>query len=359
MKMLIIENDFNDLKKSRVPLGNYLEQNGFDVKYACPNPKGEGIIHIPMSRNTLSLVSLFKSIKILNSSVRGSNTTIIMSFRFIPNVLNYLNSFFNKDIKRIGVITGLGYAFTNSSNLVVFLKGRLIKLFYRIASGRLKIVSQNSEDLEDLAIYNGEVILGSGVQDSSNYKFSHFHTNTLKLIFVGRLLKSKGLFKAIEIFKEIKVRRPDTILTIAGSIDVDNPDSIGKEQLDNLIVEEGINYLGYVNDLNQIYSKSNVLLFPSIYREGVPRVIIESLLHGLTIVTLNMPGCKETIRNNGFLVENSHSTSDIVEYLSNLSSDELVRNNRESKTLFKEFFSADVIYPKYLKLLKEINLDCF
>ena len=62
-------------------------------------------------------------------------------------------------------------------------------------------------------------------------------------------------------------------------------------------------YLSYVDNIQSVYSNCDILLFPSFYREGVPRVIIESLSYGLTVITMDMPGCRETINKNGILVK--------------------------------------------------------
>lgn len=353
MKILIVENGFSDLKKSRIPLGKYFQSLGNEVYYACPDPEENGIRSISMSRNSLALVQLFQGCGRLINIEKEHSIEAVLSFRFIPNVLSYLASFRNVGVKRVAVITGLGYAFISTSNsLSAVFQRILIKLFYRIASSRIQIIAQNPDDLSELGIVNGDVVLGSGMKNSPVILENTFQNDHIKLLYVGRLLKSKGIHTAIEIFEILKSRSTIVSLTIAGKLDVDNPDSLSYAELKQLRNKEGVNYLGYVNNIDSVYKECNVLLFLSIYREGVPRVILESLKNGLTIITKDMPGCKETVRGNGFLMGDNDSVLEVVNFISNLSMKELLENQRRSVELFNNKFSAEVIYPQYLEKLR-------
>jgi glycosyltransferase involved in cell wall biosynthesis len=352
MRILIIENGFNDLKKSRLPLGSYFQFAGNEVLYACPDPKVEGVYRVPMSRNSLAPIQLLNGQRTLVNIEKSNSIDAVLSFRFIPNVLNYFASFRNGGIKRVAVITGLGYAFITSNNSISStIHCALIKLFYRIAARRIQIIAQNPDDLADLGVRNGEVILGSGVKSIDSNLEVENEQSFIKLLYVGRLLKSKGVLTAIEIFEELRIRIDHVTLTLAGIIDEENPDSITEAELLQLKNKEGVSYLGFVSNMEPVYKQCNVLLFPSIYREGVPRVIIESLMYGLTIVTREMPGCKETVKGNGFLINENSTVSEAVDYLANLNSSNILENQKRSVDLFINTFSADVIYPQYLEKL--------
>ena len=273
---------------------------------------------------------------------------MVLSFRFIPNVLNYLASFRNCDVKRVSVITGLGFAFiTENNSIVAIVQRTLIRIFYRLASKRVQIIAQNPDDLVDLGVKNGIVVLGSGVERSDPKANQVINTDSLKLLYVGRLLKSKGINTTISIFEKLKSRNISVSLTIAGTIDKDNPDSITETELLELKSKVGVKYLGFVSDMDSVYKECNVLLFPSTYREGVPRVILEALKYGLTIVTRDMPGCKETINGNGYLICEEEGANRAIEYLLSLDSKKIIENSRKSKELFESTFCADIIYPQY------------
>ena len=64
-----------------------------------------------------------------------------------------------------------------------------------------------------------------------------------------------------------------------------------------------------------------------------------------------MAGCRETVRGNGFLMNDVCLDSGLMEYLSKLSPEKLSMNHEKSIELFKEVFSSEVIFPQYLTLL--------
>lgn len=351
--VLIIENGYDDLIRTRKPLGTYFQSFGNEVYYACPNPKDETVHNISMSRNSLAPIQLIRGYKALYNLESDFYIETVLSFRLIPNVLNYLASFRHKQIKRVAVITGLGYAFIATNTSIRFVIQRiLIKWFYRIASKRIHILAQNPNDLIDLGVKNGEVVLGSGIEDFDTNTKKTLFSDSIKLLYVGRLLWSKGINTAIEIFEDLRSRDSSVTLTIAGEIDKYNPDSLTEDELIQLKNQEGVNYLGFVNNVDSVYEECNVLLFPSTYREGVPRVILESLKAGLTIVTRDMPGCKETVIENGFLMKENNTTEQVVNYLFSLTPSMLLENQKKSVELFKSKFCSEVIYPQYLEKLK-------
>lgn len=347
--ILIVENLEKDLRSSRMPLGDFLKSHGYTIEYTCPSNNSDGIHHLPILRNKLTINLLRKGLKKILLLEKQYDIDIILSFRLVPNILNFLSSYIRRKKTRILVITGLGVVFTQSNqSLKNKIIRRIIKRFYSLASKRLILISQNQDDLKDLGI-NGHIINGSGVSPlNSNCKVD---SKELNLLYAGRLLKTKGIIETFNIFQKLKEIQPNTKLTIAGEIDLQNPDSISYNELEVIKNTRGVKFLGYVDDLNPVYSSCNVLLFLSTYREGVPRVIIEALKFGLTVITYNLPGCKNTINENGLLIEpySENEANSVIQYLASLNIDSLRVNSINSYSLFENHFSLEKIYPEYLK----------
>jgi N,N'-diacetylbacillosaminyl-diphospho-undecaprenol alpha-1,3-N-acetylgalactosaminyltransferase len=76
-------------------------------------------------------------------------------------------------------------------------------------------------------------------------------------------------------------------------------------------LKRDVHWLGHRSDIPSILSISDIFVLPSIYREGIPRVLLEAAAMKLPIVTTNSPGCKEVVENgvNGFLVPAHDSTA--------------------------------------------------
>lgn len=347
MRILIIENGYRDLVKSRYPLADFFISKGHLVFYTCPNPpKNSGIYDLNISRNKFSLFSFIKCLKNLVEIENKESIDTILSFRLTSNILNYFSSFIGKKKNRTAVITGLGYAFVYNTSKYKFMKS-IISFFYKMAEKRIKIIAQNPDDLLDLGLSKSKVIFGSGITKPSSIINNKNKSKHLKLLYVGRLLKSKGVERAIDTYKNVRKFNSKIKLIIAGDIDSENPDSISISYLDEIKNIEGVEYLSHVDKMQEVYLNCDILLFPSIYREGVPRAIIEALSFGLSIITTNMPGCKETISNNGVIVKNDFVVES-TKYIISLSKENLKDNSLESLKLFDSKFSNKLIFPQYL-----------
>jgi glycosyltransferase involved in cell wall biosynthesis len=116
----------------------------------------------------------------------------------------------------------------------------------------------------------------------------------LRLLYVGRLARGKGLFDLLDVVERIG----DVNVRIAG----DGPLS---DTLETEIADRGlpIELLGYRDDVPDLLSWADLLVLPS-YREGTPRVITEALAAGCPVVSTNIAGIPEQVVNGetGYLV---------------------------------------------------------
>ena len=89
---------------------------------------------------------------------------------------------------------------------------------------------------------------------------------------------------------------------MVGWID-ENPDAIGKAELDSWVKAGTIDFLGKLADVKPAITNSSVYVLPS-YREGTPRTVLEAMAMGRPVITTDAPGCRETLVDgyNGFLV---------------------------------------------------------
>jgi len=105
-------------------------------------------------------------------------------------------------------------------------------------------------------------------------------------------------------------------------------------------------FLGKRKDISSILSGSDIYIYPSYYREGIPRSILEALSIGLPILTTNTPGCNLTVNEgvNGYLFEPG-SSDEILRVITQLlkEKDLLLSKAEASRTLAVKRFSMDVI----------------
>ncbi|MDB0180253.1 glycosyltransferase family 1 protein [Acinetobacter baumannii] len=252
-----------------------------------------------------STYQLIRKIKIIKPD-------IVFSYFAKPVIYGTLAASFAKVPHVIGMLEGLGYTFTaqpeGQSGKTKLIRNIQV-LLYRLALPRLDdMIFLNPDDENDLihtyALPVKKVhILGGIGLDLKEYCYSPAPVEPVNFLFIGRLLKEKGIFEFINAIRKVKNKYPDTKFTILGGLDTQNMGALSKSQLDELIAEGLFEYPGHVSNVKDWIANSSVFVLPS-YREGVPRSTQEAMAIGRPVITTDVPGCRETVVDglNGFLV---------------------------------------------------------
>lgn len=119
-------------------------------------------------------------------------------------------------------------------------------------------------------------------------------------IFVGRLVKDKGINELIAAFQQLQ--NQNIKLLLVGDFE-NHLDPLATETLKAIENNKSIISTGYQNDVRPYFSISNALVFPS-YREGFPNVVMQAGAMGLPSIVTNINGCNEIIieNENGFII---------------------------------------------------------
>ncbi|WP_445659681.1 glycosyltransferase family 4 protein [Acinetobacter baumannii] len=265
-----------------------------------------------LSRGGLNPFADIASTYELIRKIKKIKPDIVFSYFAKPVIYGTLAASFAKVPRIIGMLEGLGYTFTAQPEGQTS-KTKLIRniqvLLYRLAFPRLHdMIFLNSDDEKDLIhAYTLPVkkvhILGGIGLDLKYYSYSPAPLDPVNFLFIGRLLKEKGIFEFIDAIKIIKHKYPNTKFTILGGLDTQNMGALSKSQLDELIAEDLFEYPGHVSNVKDWIANSSVFVLPS-YREGVPRSTQEAMAIGRPVITTDVPGCRDTVENgvNGFLV---------------------------------------------------------
>jgi len=259
------------------------------------NPLGDII-------NTYKLVKLLKVI----------SPDIVFSYFSKPVIFGTLAAVMAGVKRRIGMLEGLGYVFTERPEGVA-LKGRLLKFIqvflYRVSFPFLeRLIFLNKDDPVDLVekykikVSKVSVLGGIGL-NLSNYPYTVPPVEPISFIFVGRLLAEKGVNEFIQAARLVKRKSPSTRFVMLGGLDESNPGGLTSNGVRALISEGLVDHRGHVDDVAGWLASSSVFVLPS-YREGVPRSTQEAMAIGRPVITTDVPGCRETVIDglNGFIV---------------------------------------------------------
>lgn len=121
-------------------------------------------------------------------------------------------------------------------------------------------------------------------------------------VFVGRVVRDKGINELVSAFSRLHKNYPDTRLLLVGPAE-DDLDPILPETRKMIEEERAIVSVGSQKDVRPYYEESDVLVFPS-YREGFPNVVIEAGAMGLPSIVTDINGSREIIEDgvNGVIV---------------------------------------------------------
>jgi glycosyltransferase involved in cell wall biosynthesis len=122
------------------------------------------------------------------------------------------------------------------------------------------------------------------------------------VITVTRMTRQKGIPTLLEAAALVHEARPGVRFLLVGPRESEGPLAIAQADIDRHAPY--VTAIGPRSDVPALLGVADVFAFPTEYREGVPRVLLEAALGGLPIVTTSMPGCCDVIRDgwNGFVV---------------------------------------------------------
>lgn len=209
----------------------------------------------------------------------------------------------------VSAVSGLGVMFS-SEKLSLYARGILAVLRYSHHRKGVAAIFQNGEDRKlflDHHIISEEQIYftkGSGINLKDFAYIADSDGNKVNVIFTARMVKEKGmetLIDAAEILRKDYENKAE--FWLCGGLS-NNPKAIKEHELRALCDDKYIKWLGHRTDVRELLMKSHIVAFPSYYREGVPKSLIEASAIGRPIVTTNSVGCKDVVEDgiNGYLI---------------------------------------------------------
>lgn len=149
-------------------------------------------------------------------------------------------------------------------------------------------------------------------------------------IFIGRLVRDKGINELVDAFVRLNSQWPKTRLLLVGPYE-ENLDPLSPETLSAININEAIQCVGTQNDVRPWLAASDVFVFPS-YREGFPNVVIEAGAMGLPSIVTDINGSREIIEDgkNGVIIP-SHDENALY-----MAMDSFISNPKNVKRLAQQ-----------------------
>jgi glycosyltransferase involved in cell wall biosynthesis len=204
----------------------------------------------------------------------------------------------------VSAVSGLGFVFV-AKGIKAAIRRWLVNRLYGMALGHrnLRVIFQNSDDLACLArlVHLSDrkvtMIRGSGA-DLSQYRVTPLPTGVPVVLLAARLLIDKGVrefVQSAQILRQRGLSAQDVRFVIVGTPDLANPHSLHPDELAQWAEEGAVELWGHRSDMPQVMAAAHLVVLPSYYGEGLPKVLIEAAACGRVVVTTDHPGCRDAI----------------------------------------------------------------
>ncbi|WP_020568302.1 glycosyltransferase family 4 protein [Neolewinella persica] len=280
---------------------------------------------------------------------------IAFTFTAKPNIYGSFATQYTK-VMAVPTINGLGNTFIRF-NLTQLIMRKLYKSAFKYTS---KVIFQNPDDrnlfLEKSIVKKEQCLLsnGSGVNLETFRAKNNKIGRPLAFLLSARLVREKGIFEYLKAARRLNRKGVAANFYVLG-LPSNNPSSIRISELEEYTMAGDIDYLGHTDKMSEELDKVDVLVLPSYYREGVPRVLLEGLAKGLPIITTDSVGCRETIIDgkNGVMIEprNTDALVKAIEVMIDSSEEELQEMGRQSRLLAEDKFDVNKVVAIYRSLL--------
>lgn len=210
----------------------------------------------------------------------------------------------------VNAFGGLGCVFTSGGMQCRVLRiGLRIGLRTALALPHSRVVLQTAHDRERLIrekiIGRDQTMVIRGVGVDTAAFTPQPETDGAPLVLLAcRMLWDKGVGEFVRAATLLKEQGSTARFVLVGRTDPANPHAISEGQLLSWQQKDLVEWWGHRDDMPQVLAAAWIVVLPTFYGEGVPKILLEACACARPIITTALPGCTEVVRNgeNGLLI---------------------------------------------------------
>jgi len=339
-----------------------LRKAGYEIHAIAPKDKyltsltalGVNHHHIELSAHGVNLLEEIASLIKALILIKKIRPHLVLTFTIKSNIYGGIATRILR-IPFMANITGLGMVFLKTNDL----SWRWRILYSIVLTSAYKVFFQNPDDMKlfvDRSIVSKKqagLLPGSGI-DSSQIKVSPLSDRReLKFLFIGRLLKEKGIFEYLKAATAMRRKVQHARFLAVGTL----PSNLKERDkvLRELEGSPAVTYLGPADNPYRDIEDADIIVLPS-YREGTPRVVLEAAAIGRPVIVSDAPGCSWAVLDQitGLLCAPGDS-SDLaakMERLASMSRGELRTLGLAGRAHIEKNFAESIVITEYLSAAK-------
>lgn len=356
----------------RLPIARAAHNAGYEVVVATRVQEhgdrilaeGFGLVPLRLSRGSYSPWHELMAIRELRRLYRAEKPDIVHHVAMKPVLYGAIAVLGLRDIQVVNAFAGLGYLAASSS-----LKAWLLRLViltvlrFLLWQPNHRVLLQNKEDQEfiinKLKVGRDRTILirGSGV-DVRKFTATPEPAGGVPLVVLSsRMLWNKGIEEFVEAAQTLRSEGIATRFILAGNSDEGSPSSIPRETLLRWKESGSVEWWGHQDNVVELLQRATLVCLPSHGGEGVPKSLLEAAASQRTIVTTDVPGCRDIVRQNvnGLLVPPKDVTA-LAEAIKELLIDSTRRKEmaERGRDIAVREFAEEVVIQQTLAFYQQI-----
>lgn len=303
----------------RLPVALAARDRGADVSVLARNTgaaaeierHGFRFVPLPLSRSGTNPLSEARAVASLVGAYRRLQPDLVHHVTLKAIAYGTVAARWTRAPAVVNAVTGLGYAFVESGGRAIPRVAATVLLRSACRHKNQYLILQNPADRE-FFIERGWVdpgraalILGSGVDCD---RFAHVpepEAPPYVVAMAARMLWDKGVGDFVAAARTLRrAYRSDVRCVLIGEPDPGNPSAIPESRLREWHQEGVVEWWGPEEDMPSVLARCHVLVVPTRYREGVPKILLEAAASGRPVVTTDVPGCRDAVADGetGLLV---------------------------------------------------------
>lgn len=225
---------------------------------------------------------------------------------------------------------------------------------------KLKVVGKGSSNGIDLSVFSPEVL-----QPERRYHWIRATGRTegcFHYLFVGRLVRDKGIVELIEAFASLYETCTHVRLWLAGTFEeVRQEETLPVQTLEQISAHPGIVHLGWVDEVPYLLDLADVLVHPS-YREGFPNVLLQAGAMRCPVICSRITGNVDIVKDGetGWLFEKADVATMLDAMRQSLddrsrAEQMAARLHTEVVTWYERGAFHELLYQEYMRLIAARN----
>jgi len=173
-----------------------------------------------------------------------------------------------------------------------------------VSSGKIRVIHRGCMGGIDPERFSREKFLDQTTALMTEYGMKR---NSVKLVFLGRVTRDKGIVELVDAFVSLHEQHPDVELILVGPYEP-NLDPVPPRAVGLIDGHEAIHAVGFCSNPQRFLALGDIFCIPS-YREGFGTVVIEAAAMELPAVGTRIPGLVDSIAEGetGLLVEKANT----------------------------------------------------